>query len=1028
MPHNGTTIDTNLYSRQIGTFGMEAMGKLIQLKVLIVGLKGVGVETAKNLILAGPKSVTLCDDRPAEIADLATNFYLTEQHVQSKTSRALASEPQLSELNDYVAVKSAHWPNTDEELHSFLATFSVVVFTDSSFLPQAKLEQINDFCRHQGIGFILGETRGLAGRIFVDYGDKFSCFDSNGEECKSVVLAGIAPASDNPNETLLNVFTHSDKRHPFQEGDHVSFREVIGFPGINGGAPRQIVKVLGPYGFVVQEPGLPAMRGQEYEREGTATQVKVPFEIKFTSLAQLNNLEISKLNLPTPDLAKFGRSESLHAGFIALQAFKDGKGEAPDGRALLPVAQAVHADVEPEVLEQLAAFEQTEIAPMTAFAGGVVAQEIVKFTGKYTPLTQPLYWDMFELFSLRKPSGKARGGRWSHQEGIFGPDGQRDLEKASIFLVGAGALGCEFLKAFALMGLGSTGKVVVTDMDRIETSNLNRQFLFRKEHVGHQKSVTAAAAAHAMNPELKVTALEVRVGPETEEEFNDEFWNGLTAVVNALDNVQARLYVDSRCVWYGKPLLESGTLGTKANVQVVLPRVTQSYGDSQDPPEESIPLCTLKHFPHLIEHTIEWSRDVFQGLFVDGPQEALAFSADPEAYLAKARAEGNAAVQRVKLERIEHLLKLTESGEDGFRNCMQFAADEFIDKFDHQIAQLLHTFPADHKNAEGQLFWSGPKRAPTPLKLNPQDPLHLEFVTAAANLLRSVLGAPAVRQPSEISTALTGVEINKPFVARNVRIKADDSQNVVEGAADDDEALREVSERLVKSFKQIKLTPVEFEKDDDSNFHIDFMHACANLRARNYAIPECDKQRTKMIAGKIIPAVATTTAMVVGLVTCELIKILLSGNQYQLDKFKNGFVNLGLPLWILSEPLPPVQTKSKEYDPVSMGPIRALPEAFTPWDHIDVSLGPDCTVNQLLDHLQTKHGVEAVIISSGNACLFNAFMASHKVRRGKRVFEVIEEVTKKKIPGKKHAVAIEVSGTAVEDGADVVIPTIKFIL
>ena len=146
-------------------------------------------------------------------------------------------------------------------------------------------------------------------------------------------------------------------------------------------------------------------------------------------------------------------------------------------------------------------------------------------------------------------------------------------------------------------------------MDNIEVSNLNRQFLFRKENVGKPKSVTACAAAQHMNSGLKVKAMEVRVGPDTEETFDEEFWTGLDLVVNALDNVQARLYVDQKCVWFGRPLLESGTLGTKANLQVVLPFMTQSYGDSQDPPEESIPLCTLKHFPNAIEHTIEWARD-----------------------------------------------------------------------------------------------------------------------------------------------------------------------------------------------------------------------------------------------------------------------------------------------------------------------------------------------------------------------------------------------------------------------------------
>ena len=71
-------IDTNLYSRQIGTFGLETMGKLIKLKVLIVGLRGLGVETAKNLILAGPAYVTLFDPTIVSINDLGANFYLKE--------------------------------------------------------------------------------------------------------------------------------------------------------------------------------------------------------------------------------------------------------------------------------------------------------------------------------------------------------------------------------------------------------------------------------------------------------------------------------------------------------------------------------------------------------------------------------------------------------------------------------------------------------------------------------------------------------------------------------------------------------------------------------------------------------------------------------------------------------------------------------------------------------------------------------------------------------------------------------------
>ena len=119
-------------------------------------------------------------------------------------------------------------------------------------------------------------------------------------------------------------------------------------------------------------------------------------------------------------------------------------------------------------------------------------------------------------------------------------------------MVGAGALGCEYLKAFALMGLGAgkNGHVSVTDNDHIEVSNLNRQFLFRPCNVGTSKSVTACKIAQQMNPHLNVKAYEARVGPETENLFNDPFWESLNFVVNAVDNISARLYVDAHCVFY----------------------------------------------------------------------------------------------------------------------------------------------------------------------------------------------------------------------------------------------------------------------------------------------------------------------------------------------------------------------------------------------------------------------------------------------------------------------------------------------
>lgn len=538
-----------------------------------------------------------------------------------------------------------------------------------------------------------------------------------------------------------------------------------------------------------------------------------------------------------------------------------------------------------------------------------------------------------------------------------------------------------------------------------------------------------------MNPDLKVTTLQSFVSPDTEDTFNDEFWERLDFIVNAVDNIKARLYVDSRCVWYCKPLLESGTLGTKANQQMIVPFKTQCYGDSQDPPEESIPMCTLRNFPNLIEHCIEWGRDAFNTLFASRVQDAVEFVRDPAAFVASLRQNQTSSGVRSQLADIQSLVALKSAPTDGI---VQEARNIFDKFYDHNIRDLKALFPDDHKDSSGQPFWSGPKRSPQPVSFDVEDPLHFSFVLTCANLIAANSGKDVLSDQT-VRDSLSRVQ-GKQYVKKVIVVETPEEVKAREEAgqpapaqanADDDDdepVITALLEQLRVSTDGVtveSLNPADFEKDDDDNFHIDFINACSNLRARNYKITECDRNKTKMIAGKIIPAIATTTAMITGSVSNEIFKYAQGFNE--IGKFKNAFVNLALPLFLFSEPDDVKLNKSKEFDPIVCGPIKMLPEGYTNYDKVEVNEG-SLTLQQMLDWMKTNKGVEISLITIGTVLLFNAYLPGnkHAARMPKKVEDIYREITQKDLPAGRKYLAIEVGGVIIEDGADFQMPPVKY--
>ncbi|GAV66571.1 ThiF domain-containing protein/UBACT domain-containing protein/UBA_e1_C domain-containing protein/UBA_e1_thiolCys domain-containing protein [Cephalotus follicularis] len=1008
---NPPDIDEDLHSRQLAVYGRETMRRLFASDVLVSGMQGLGAEIAKNLILAGVKSVTLHDEGKVELWDLSSNFVFSENDFGK--NRALASIQKLQELNNAVVITTL----TTELTKELLSDFQVVVFTDIRFETAIEFD---DYCHsHQPpIAFIKADVRGLFGSVFCDFGPQFTVFDVDGEEPHTGIIASIS--NDNP--ALVSCV--DDERLEFQDGDLVVFSEVHGMTELNDGKPRKI-KNARPYSFTLEED---TTNLGTYEKGGIVTQVKQPKVLNFKPLREALK---DPGDFLLSDFSKFDRPPLLHLAFQALDRFWSEFGRFPvagseeDAQKLISVTCGINdslgdgrvEDINPKLLRLLAFGARAVLNPMAAMFGGIVGQEVVKAcSGKFHPLFQFFYFDSIESLPaepLDTSDFRPLGSRYDAQISVFGSKLQKKLEDAKIFMVGSGALGCEFLKNIALMGVscGDEGKLTITDDDVIEKSNLSRQFLFRDWNIGQAKSTVAASAAVSINPCLNIEALQNRVSPESENVFTDTFWENLTVVINALDNVNARLYVDQRCLYFQKPLLESGTLGAKCNTQMVIPHLTENYGASRDPPEKQAPMCTVHSFPHNIDHCLTWARSEFEGLLEKTPAEVNAYLSNPGEY-STAMINAGDAQARDNLERVLECLD-TEKCET-FQDCITWARLKFEDYFADRMKQLIYTFPEDAATSTGAPFWSAPKRFPHPLQFSAFDPAHLQFVMAAALLRAETFGIPVpdwVKNPKMLAEAVEKVIVPDFQPKKNAKIVTDEKATSLTTASIDDAAV--INDLIVKIERSrqnlpsgFRMKPIQFEKDDDTNYHMDLIAGLANMRARNYSIPEVDKLKAKFIAGRIIPAIATSTAMATGIVCLELYKVLDGG--HKLEDYRNTFANLALPLFSMAEPVPPKVIKHRDM-------------SWTVWDRWIVKDNP--TLRELLQWLKDK-GLNAYSISCGSCLLYNSMFPRHRDRMDKKMVDLAREVAKIELPPYRRHLDVVVACEDDEDN-DIDIPLIS---
>ena len=191
--------------------------------------------------------------------------------------------------------------------------------------------------------------------------------------------------------------------------------------------------------------------------------------------------------------------------------------------------------------------------------------------------------------------------------------------------------------------------------------------------------------------------------------------------------------------------------------------------------------------------------------------------------------------------------------------------------------------------------------------------------------------------------------------------------------------------------------------------------AMGNLRARNYCIPEADLHTARGIAGKIIPAVATTTAMVSGFICMEIYKILL---KKPLESLLNTSSNLALPIFLCNEPQPPETRQTVLHD-------KTL--TWSQWDRVDIQ-NPEMTLQGLIDHLNEEYHVNLVMLSHGVSILFSDFMNKKKMEERKKmtIKDIVETVTKKTLNPSQKYLILEMITHDRENDNEVELPYLRF--
>lgn len=401
----------------------------------------------------------------------------------------------------------------------------------------------------------------------------------------------------------------------------------------------------------------------------------------------------------------------------------------------------------------------------------------------------------------------------------------------NLLVVGAGGIGCELIKILVTSGFKM---ITIVDMDNVEKSNLNRQFVYNQDCISKPKAHMIKQRIMELRKgdnELQISTYNENI--KNKNIFNYSFFSKFDFIINALDNVDARLYVSDIAFLLQKPLINGGTEGLLGFVGVYYSLFKDSpcYNCTAKNKTQTIPVCSIKSKPHKIEHCIAWGKNLFEQIFCSINNEDLDLLEDNK----NERSIFNLLNILLKKEP-QKLLETLESKEELKITIIEIDSlkDESSNKNYVELSKFCIDYYCDYLKTYHSI-------------LTKKDFSFLE-------LLKITIGSYYV------------------IFSKMMNISIKEFKNRIEEFISCDE-------NIMKNYKL-----ESFNKDNKEE--VDFVFAISNLRAYNFNIDQESRFKIHEIAGKIIPAIVTTNAIIAGVMVDEIVKLINekenSVNEYDL--------------------------------------------------------------------------------------------------------------------------------------------------